>query len=1186
MNEHHPPDDSDREDWLDALARQVREDEAEDRRRYDERWRRLVDDALDEDERAALDAEAARSDEARLDHEAFRPLDDAFHERVLSTIRRRTGLSASTGSSAEPGADVVPVPRRSPPETAAAQVTNRSWLALAAALALAVVGLFLANDLWRPEPSFDAPIYVAELDGQRSETRSPDVANGEIPVFEIDGPFRLLLRPESEVANDPQVAFLLARVGESGDGALRPWDVGYERRPGGTLRIDGTLGEDLPIEPGRFVLVFLYARPGSLPAFTTLAELDEASARARGAWRAVRVPFRVAASESAGLGLDGVPLEVEYAGCYAVSRGEDGSVCVPYAELTFWIRSTPDAAVDLRVGGRSIDLHGPAARAERVDGGVRVTVPVRAEDGAVEVTASANGAESRFRLALVESDEPEWLRDLYERASRGEGDVARESLEAALRDGRADESPAVRGATLGLLARLGGSETEQVERLEEAVALQARSGRLLSAARDLGMLQHLDDRARRFAARRERLDRLAEALPPDAPAEAAVVFGYYRGILENDVGDYRGALAALDEAAEIARRTGLGKDLVKVEAQRALALERLGRSEEAVEHFLAIDEASLASLPPCDVARIENNLGWLLFLSGGALGDPSAIFDRASAIAEKADCPQSTRLHLALNRALAFEQRGDLVAARRALGESEALEASASALHRLWWRDAEGRLALAEGRPADALERYQRMAELADAAFDPVGRWRAAVQRGVAHERLGEAGPALAAYAEAEALLDDESLHVPLDAGRERLAADREIAVRRHVDLLLREERSAEAFEVARRSRSRVLRSIRRGHRLAGLSADEQAVWDLEVARYLDLRAEIEADGAEDWRLPADRLEEARARRAERRAEARRALDRAFRVLDTRADDEPRGRALPPLRPAEIVLAHHPLPAGWVGFAARPGRVDVHRFDLDEAILADRDELSRRLLEPFAAAIEPAESIRVLDYGVLRAIDFHALPWRGDVLLATKPVTYGLDLAPSRGNRRPSETRRALVVGDPRGDLPAARREAEAVAAALGDRAERLDAEAASLSAVRTRLAVVDLVHFAGHGVVAGRSGWESGLLLADGARLGLGDVLALERAPAHVVLSSCESARDPGADVPSLGLAQAFLVAGAERVIAATRPVGDRDTERLFRRLYEGEPSDLAERLRVAQLAWRAEDPAADWASFRVLEP
>jgi len=132
------------------------------------------------------------------------------------------------------------------------------------------------------------------------------------------------------------------------------------------------------------------------------------------------------------------------------------------------------------------------------------------------------------------------------------------------------------------------------------------------------------------------------------------------------------------------------------------------------------------------------------------------------------------------------------------------------------------------------------------------------------------------------------------------------------------------------------------------------------------------------------------------------------------------------------------------------------------------------------------------------------------------------------------------------------------------------------------------LFHYAGHGIFAGFAGWDSALSLAEDSRLTLGDVLALRPAPAWVVLSSCDAGRSseqaPG---EGIGLANAFLLAGSQAVVAATRPVDDHAARELMRELYRGwQPgADLPRQLQRAQLARRGKDPSADaWAAFRLL--
>jgi cellulose synthase operon protein C len=113
-------------------------------------------------------------------------------------------------------------------------------------------------------------------------------------------------------------------------------------------------------------------------------------------------------------------------------------------------------------------------------------------------------------------------------------------------------------------------------------------------------------------------------------------------------------------------------------------------------------------------------------------------------------------------------------------------------------------------------------------------------------------------------------------------------------------------------------------------------------------------------------------------------------------------------------------------------------------------------------------------------------------------------------------------------------------------------------------------------------------LPLAESSELTLGDVLALARAPRWVVLSGCETGR-AGAAAPaeSLGLAQAFLAAGSRSVLAAVRPVADDTAAALVDGYYRAwsPVTPVAAALRSAQLALRARDPRADWASFRIVE-
>jgi hypothetical protein len=132
----------------------------------------------------------------------------------------------------------------------------------------------------------------------------------------------------------------------------------------------------------------------------------------------------------------------------------------------------------------------------------------------------------------------------------------------------------------------------------------------------------------------------------------------------------------------------------------------------------------------------------------------------------------------------------------------------------------------------------------------------------------------------------------------------------------------------------------------------------------------------------------------------------------------------------------------------------------------------------------------------------------------------------------------ALIVADPRADLPGARSELDAVRAALGTRALTvLVGREATRGAVEQGLARAELFHYAGHGLFGDGVGGNSKLLLADGAELSAAEVLLAPAVPRWVVLSGCETARVESHRVLGLGLATAFVAAGSEVVDGGHAP-------------------------------------------------
>ncbi len=822
-----------------------------------------------------------------------------------------------------------------------------------------------------------------------------------------------------------------------------------------------------------------------------------------------------------------IPLEVEYAGCQAVLLPGPECRLKPGRQLRLWVGAPPGAQIEIKTGGKQIETAGEPVREGQL---FSLTIPPETERIDVLVETESGRAVWSLSLATSESE-------------------ARE---------------------------LGTSHD------------------VLNEVNTTTFRAYDDIQAGRLATARERLDRLR--LPPEAPAESRYLVAYHRSLLAAREGDYRSAMAEIEKAEEIAERVRMPRYQWVAEEHLALLLRTVGRSREAVELFARLRQRPYAA-SSCDQAVLLNNQAWSALLAreaGESFGSPADLLAEALALYET--CDQATpemRVNVLINLALAHLQEDRLAQAKVFLARAHELEPHPPLLHTLWWLDLEARIALGEKRPAEALDLFEKLEELAAETSSADGRLRATFGQARSHEALGDRAAALEILRKAETLLDEQSLQVPIHEGRETFMATRQAIVSLHVEILLDQGRTAEALTVARHARSRMLRQLERSDRLASLTPDRRARWELLLQRYQEKRAALEERAKDDWKLPADQLRQEQAARREETQKVRELLDEAFQALEDSA--EPLEETLQPPRPGELILTWCPLSHGWVGFAADRETIATHRFDLPPSALLLQGELSRRLLLPFHDAIEKAQRLRILPSGPLQSVDFHALQFDGDVLLASRPVVYGLDLPVPSGPAQPSG-RHALLVADPRDDLPGALGEVRTIRKALeaGPRpwiTEELKSAGASAESVRNGLATADLLHYAGHGVFSGFGGWDSSMLLAEGTQLTLGDLLALERVPAVVVLSGCDTGRSSTeTPVESLGLAQAFLLAGSRAVVASTRPADDRKVPAFFTALYEQlnrEPDlDLAVAFQRAQLYWRQQAPGADWQGFRLFVP
>jgi hypothetical protein len=878
-------------------------------------------------------------------------------------------------------------------------------------------------------------------------------------------------------------------------------------------------------------------------------------------------------------------LAVEYAGCAEVLR--TGPTCllgVPPATttLTFWVPSPPPgAATEIRVDGRRVEAHGaPAGEGERFQ------VELPSGSSVVEVRRRIPRGVALWELHLQPSKpRPPWLREAREVGRRSQGADARRAADDVQRH-LASVSAVHRPTALSVFARLP-ADSPQTERMARALEARRAAGQLLGLAYDATALAHL--RAQAFdLTGAERA--LAEAdLPAGAPAEATFLLELERVNVFRQAGDIRAALRSLRSASERASRFELPELEALAEHSRAVLLLDLGRFAEADRQLETLDRQK-TGIAPCESLDRVTDRGWTRLLAreaGDDAGDPMPFLVEARRQAASGACTVSHLLFNAeLNLALAFLQAKDARAAAAHLAAARRYAGPATSEERLWQQELEARQALAAGDVGAAERRYRALAAEARRSGTTEALWRALVGQARV-ESPRDSASALALLSEAEDLVDRQALAIPWP-GRARFAAQRQAGSELRIDLLLRAGRTAEALRAARRSRARVPRQVEVAARIEAFSGPARRTYTAAVGRYLDARRRCDEEETDDWRLPADRLTAARAARISFCASVEVGLETSLASLglapEHRSEEEFRAPAAD-----ELILAYHPLPTGWVAFAADASGLEARRFTLPAALPAEA-ELGPILLQPFASRLHQAKRVRVLAYGPLLAVGFHALPFDGTPLIASLPVVYGLDLQ-GREAAPAAAGRGALVVADPRTDLRGARDEAVQVQRALaaaGWSVSSLVGDAASTDRVRSALPAAALFHFGGHGVAGGAE--EGGeLLLAGGGRLTTAVVLALNRTPARVVLAGCETGvADASAAAESFALADAFLVRGSRQVVAASRPVPDAATARLFADFYAGETGtspDLARLLQLAQIAaLNRADPAA--ASFRVLEP
>jgi CHAT domain-containing protein len=250
--------------------------------------------------------------------------------------------------------------------------------------------------------------------------------------------------------------------------------------------------------------------------------------------------------------------------------------------------------------------------------------------------------------------------------------------------------------------------------------------------------------------------------------------------------------------------------------------------------------------------------------------------------------------------------------------------------------------------------------------------------------------------------------------------------------------------------------------------------------------------------------------------------------------------------------------------------LDQYRKVLDHGSLSECAQRGQKLFQmlasPSVSGLAPGSGIIIIADGKLHSLNFETLVvpapqphWLIDDVIVTS--ANSLQLLGRPGAKHTAEPA-LLLVGNPTGAdsafplLPNAGQETQMVGTHFPRKKVLSGAAATPKAFLGAAPATFDIIHFVAHGVATSRQPLDSAVILArddtDHYRLRARDIIDQHLTARLVTISSCHGAGTRAyAGEGLVGLAWAFLRAGAEQVIAALWEVDDAATTKLMNQMY-----------------------------------
>ncbi len=692
--------------------------------------------------------------------------------------------------------------------------------------------------------------------------------------------------------------------------------------------------------------------------------------------------------------------------------------------------------------------------------------------------------------------------------------------------------------------------------------------------------------------------------------------------------DFPGAEAVCREALDIALKSGLKVDEARARNGLSSIYTYTGQLRQALEHLQIALKLAEAAGEKMGVAFLDNNIGQILWLQG-SYADSLGYFERSLKLKREFGRP-ADQIGTLNNIGLVYEQLGDLGRAAKVFAEDlEMCEKSGDRNCRPTILNNIATVEFAQGKLKDAAAHFRDSAELARAPDKPealanlaevlgamgdlkpardnadralklaretgnlAGEWRAVSVSGEVAQAEGDLAAAEKWYR--QAVDTAENLMANAAGGeqdRQRYFEQKLKVWRGLSEVLVAQGRIDDSFDVAEKSRARILREVLASGRLRvdkGLTEEERAREAALRQRMSSLNLDLARETAEP-RSSALRVNALRRQLDDARAE----YSEFEAALYSSHGDLRLQRSEIPAAPATAIAAALDRKTAAIeyilgentiyAYVVCGGDPKVHFFKLSGTPatlknqakdfarrVAERNldfappgrELYRRLVEPLRSILAGKTSLVIVPDQELWQVPFQALMnSQGRYLVQD----FGISYVPSmtvlcemnrRYARRIAHAPELLALGNPKvtgeAALPQAEREVAGIAESYGASHSRvLTGARATETFVKENAGRYDVLHLAAHGSLDEQRPLYSHIVLSPAAGedgfLEAWELMKLNLKEEVVVLSACQTAAGGISQGEGLiGMSWALFVAGAPTTVAGLWKVDSASTTKLM---------------------------------------